>query len=271
MSSENGGAMRLSGLYVYPVKACRGVSLQASRVVERGFEFDRRYMIVDDAGAFVTQRTRHELALVDVNMVGSGFELCAPGAPSLALESAHESGPRRDVRVWDHDGVGVEHEPGSAWFSRYLGSPHRLVYMPSDHERPVNPARAREGDLVSFADSYPFLLISRASLDELNRRMPAPLSMRRFRPNLVVDGALPFAEDGFAHVRIGALHFRGVKRCDRCVVTTIDPETGAAGVEPLRTLAKFRKEDGKVWFGMNLIHDGPGLLQVGDAVVPEPG
>ncbi|HVJ20320.1 MAG TPA: MOSC domain-containing protein, partial [Polyangiaceae bacterium] len=131
----------------------------------------------------------------------------------------------------------------------------------------VNPARARPGDVVGFADAYPFLVISEASLEELNRRLPQPVAMRRFRPNIVLSGAEPFAEDGFAHVRIGAVSFRGPKRCDRCVVTTVDPETGKAGQEPLRTLATFRKQDGKVWFGMNLIHDGPGEIAVGDDVV----
>ncbi len=265
--------VRVSGLFVYPVKACRGVSVRSARVGERGFELDRRYMVVDQAGEFVTQRTRHELALVDVAIRETTFELAAPGASPLTLPHAYESGARHAVRIWGYDGTGAEHEAGSAWFSAYLGSAHRLVYMPSDHERPVNPARGSlvRADIVSFADAYPLLVISQASLDELNRRLPAPITMRRFRPNIVIDGAEAFAEDGFAQVRIGALTFRGAKRCDRCVVTTIDPDTGSAGQEPLRTLATFRKEEGKVWFGMNLIHDGPGTIHVSDEVVAGAG
>jgi uncharacterized protein YcbX len=259
--------MKVSALTLYPVKACGGISVPRARVVARGFELDRRYMIVDAEGDFVTQRDRHELALVTTSLASDGFELNAPKLPALGLPRAHEAGPRVRARVWEHEAVGALHAEGSAWFSEYLGAPHQLVYMPDEHERPVNPARARPGDLVGFADAYPFLVISEASLDELNRRLPQPITMRRFRPNIVLGGAEPFAEDGFARVRIGALDFRGPKRCDRCVVTTFDPETGVAGPEPLRTLASFRKQDGKVWFGMNLIHDGLGEIAVGDDVV----
>jgi len=143
--------------------------------------------------------------------------------------------------------------------------------MPDSERRVVNPERARPGDIVSFADGYPMLLISEASLSDLNRRLDEPLEMRRFRPNLVIAGAEPYSEDGMAALRIGEVTFRGVKRCDRCVVTTINPDTGEKGKEPLRTLAKYRLEDGKVWFGMNLIHDGSGRLKLGDPVVPLQG
>jgi uncharacterized protein len=146
-----------------------------------------------------------------------------------------------------------------------LGAPHELVYMPDAARRAVNPERARPGDIVSFADGYPFLLISEASLAELNRRLASPVVMERFRPNIVVSGSEPFAEDHFVRMRLGAISFRGVKRCDRCSVTTVDLETGETSLEPMRTLATFRRQDSKVWFGMNLIHDGPGTLRVGDS------
>lgn len=126
--------------------------------------------------------------------------------------------------------------------------------------------RARAGDIVSFADGYPLLLISQESLDDLNRRLPEPIEMRRFRPNLVIAGASPYAEDQFTQLRIGELGFRAVKRCERCSVTTVDPSSGRRGKEPLRTLARYRLEDGKVWFGMNLIHDACGRLDLGHTV-----
>jgi uncharacterized protein YcbX len=141
-----------------------------------------------------------------------------------------------------------------------------MLYMPDSERRAVNPNRARPGDIVSFADGYPLLLISEGSLADLNRRLEAPLEMRRFRPNLVISGCEPYAEDGFAALSIGGVTFRGVKRCERCVVTTIDPATAEQSKEPLRTLARYRQSDGKVWFGMNLIHDLPGTLRLGDAV-----
>jgi uncharacterized protein YcbX len=263
------GAPIVTALYVYPVKGCAGIRVTHAEVVARGFARDRRWMIVDADGMFVTQRTKPRLALVRTTLDGDDIVLEAPGLPTLRLPVRHEAGERRAVQVWSHVGAAVVHPEGSGWVSRYLGAPHGLVYMPDDHLRQVSPERARPGDVVSFADGYPFLLISEASLGALNARLPAPLAMTRFRPSVVVAGCAPFAEDGWAQLRIGALGFRGVKRCERCVVTTVDPETGQGGVEPLRTLATFRRSPGEgnqVWFGMNLIHDGAGALAVGDAV-----
>lgn len=257
----------VSALYVYPIKACRGVRVDDWPVVERGFEADRRWMIVDQAGTFVTQRELPRLALVTTALENDLIRVAAPGLSPLDLPRRYEGAESRAVRVWSDQSRGTVHALGSAWFSEYLGAPHQLVYMPDRERRAVNPARARAGDIVSFADGYPFLLISEASLADLNARLAEPITMERFRPNIVVSGTEPFAEDEFAAVRLGELSFRGVKRCDRCPVTTVDLATGKPGKEPLRTLAKFRRWDGKVWFGMNMIHDGPGRLRVGDPVL----
>ncbi len=260
--------MKVTDLFIYPIKACRGVRLSRARIVARGFAADRRYMLIDAVNEFVTQRKRPELALVSVSLVDGGFELTAPGRAPLRVSETCEDGERVTARIWGHQGVGVRHVPGSSWFSEYLGAKVSLVYMPDDHQRAVNPARAAPSDVVSFADGYPFLLTSEESLAELNRRLPSPIGMLRFRPNIVIDGSSPFVEDTFARVRIGGTTFRGPKACDRCVVTTIDPETARAHAEPLKTLATFRQWDGKVWFGMNLIHDAQGELAVGDDVTP---
>lgn len=261
-------AVVISALYVYPIKACRGVCVEHWRVVERGFDADRRWMIVDAAGDFVTQREVPRLALVttEFDADGDSLHVRAPGLSPLTLPRRYESDRARAVRIWDDRSAGCAHHEGSAWFSEFLGAPHELVYMPDVQRRAVNPERARLGDIVSFADGYPFLLISEASLAELNRRLAKPVSVERFRPNIVISGSEAFAEDHFAHVRLGAISFRGVKRCDRCSVTTVDIETGETGLEPMRALATFRRQDSKVWFGMNLIHDGPGTLHVGDSV-----
>jgi uncharacterized protein YcbX len=258
---------RISALYVYPVKACAGVAVASARVVERGFEYDRRYMIVDEDGDFVTQRELPELALVTTALEPDGIVLGREGHESCRLPLSLGHGDRLDVRVWGHTGVAVRHVAASAWMSNVLARPVSVVYMPDDHRRQVNPERARPGDVVSFADAFPFLVISEASLEDLNSRLAEPLEMRRFRPNIVVSGVAAYAEDGFTAIRLGALGFRGPKRCDRCAVTTVDPKTGVRGVEPLRTLAAYRREDGKVWFGMNLIHDDQGLLSIGDPLI----
>jgi len=251
---------------VYPIKSCRGIRLPEWSVVARGFVADRRWMIVDSNGKFVTQRELSQLALVQTALVGDCLRVSAPGQPDLELPSTYENGEQRTVQVWQDRALGILHRGGSRWFSNYLEGPHELVYMPEHHRRQVNPARAQPGDIVSFADGYPFLLISEASLADLNSRMEAPLTMDRFRPNIVISGAEAFAEDDYARVRIGEISFRGVKRCERCVITTVDPLTGNRGREPLRTLAQYRSSEQKVWFGMNLIHDGVGTLRVGDAV-----
>ncbi len=223
-------------------------------------------MIVDAKGRFVTQRELAQLALVNTALEGDQLRLTAPERAELVLPLRYEGGQSREVQVWQDLAVGVVHALGSAWFSEYLGAPHELVYMPERHHRQVNPARAKPGDIVSFADGYPFLLISEASLADLNSRLEIPITMERFRPNIVISGTRPFAEDDYARVHMGEISFRGPKRCERCVVTTIDPATGDRGNEPLRTLAKYRLADQKVWFGMNLIHDNVGVLRVGDAV-----
>ncbi|HXK20759.1 MAG TPA: MOSC N-terminal beta barrel domain-containing protein [Polyangiaceae bacterium] len=261
--------MRLSGLFVYPIKACGGIALDHADVVERGLAFDRRYMLVDRTGTFITQREVPRLCLATTAFERDNIVVSAPGALPLALPRALQAGggfERQVYQVWDSFGNALRHPDGSRWFSEFLNDDVSLVYMPDSERRDVNPARARPGDIVSFADSYPMLLISEASLSDLNARLESPVEMRRFRPNLVISECEPYAEDTFAALQIGGLAFRGVKRCERCVVTTVDPETGERGKEPLRTLSHYRLQDNKVWFGMNLIHDSAGTLRVGDAV-----
>jgi uncharacterized protein len=256
----------VSALYVYPIKSCRGVRVTQWPIVERGFEADRRWMIVTASGRFLSQREVPRLTLVTTAFDGDALHVQAPELPTLILPRHYEADATRVVQIWRDQSVGCVHPEGSAWFSMFLGAPHELVYMPDAEHRQVNPDRARVGDIVSFADGYPFLLISEASLADLNRRLADPIPMERFRPNIVVSGVEAFAEDDFEHVQLGPISFRAVKRCDRCSITTVDLETGKTSREPLRTLATFRLQDSKVWFGMNLIHDGPGVLQVGDTL-----
>jgi uncharacterized protein len=261
--------VQVTALYLYPVKACAGIPVDEAFVAERGFALDRRWMVVDASGRFMTQRDIPKLALVGTRLTAGGIVLSAPRGPELELPFELETGTVVDVRIWDDEMRGVRHAAASQWVSEFLGRPASVVYMPSSERRPTQ--RAGFDDIVSFADAYPFLLISEASLEELNRRLEHPLDMRRFRPNIVISGTAPHAEDTFARVRIGDLWFRGPKRCDRCAVTTVDPDTGERGKEPLRTLATYRLEHGKVWFGMNLVHEGTGHLRIGDLVHPVVG
>jgi uncharacterized protein len=261
--------VQLSGLFVYPIKACGGISLETADVVERGLAGDRRYLLVDRSGTFITQREVPRLCLVATAFAGDELVVSTPGKRELSLPRElpqSEGSELRPYRIWQDSGTALRHAPGSRWFSELLSDEVSLLYMPDAELRAVNPSRARPGDIVSFADAYPLLLISEASLADLNQRLATPVEMRRFRPNLVISGCEPYAEDRFGELSIGSLTFRGVKRCERCVVTTVNPETGESSKEPLRTLARYRLEDSKVWFGMNLIQDGLGTLRVGDQV-----
>jgi uncharacterized protein len=266
----------VTDLYRYPVKSCRGEWLPAVPVEPWGVAGDRRWTVVDLGGEVVTARERPRLVLVTPFPQRDGLRLTGPGMPELTVRV-----PRGDglvpVTVWESKLLAAPASGAAdAWFSRVVGEPVRLVYLDDPTRRRTDPAYSLDGDRVSFADAYPLLLTAEGSLGELNERIAdgplaaeGPLPMRRFRPNVVVTGAAPWAEDGWRLVRIGDVVFRAVKGCDRCVLTTIDPDTGAKGKEPIATLSRCRRRDGKVWFGINLIPDAPSrgaVIRVGDHV-----
>lgn len=257
----------LGGLHVYPIKSAAGIPLDFARVDERGIRLDRRWMVVDDAGMFISQREAPRLALVKVSIGPDNLTVQAPGMPPLGVPLVPENGKRTLATVWTDT---VECLPAGdetdRWFGEVLGARCRLVYLPDDSVRPVDPDYGRPGDHVSLADGFPFLLISEASLQDLNERLETPVPMNRFRPNLVVRGCEPFAEDGWRRIRVGEVEFRVVKSCARCVITTVDQTTAVSGKEPLRTLATYRKSGSNVHFGQNLIPDSTGILRVGDTV-----
>ena len=256
--------MVVEQLYVYPIKSCAGIAVGAARVTVRGLEHDRRWMVTDEQGAFLSQRTLAELQLVRVALDTGGLAVTREGQPPLSLPLLHADGARVAVDIWrDHVGA-VRHDGGSAWFSRVLGRPVQLVCMPEDVRRPVDPAFARSGDLVSFADGFPLLVVNRASLCALGD-VPAT-DVRRFRPNLVVAGAPAWAEDGWRTLAAGALTLRTPKPCARCTIPGVDPDTAVITREPLASLARLRTRDHQAWFGVNAIPDGEGTLRVGDSI-----
>jgi uncharacterized protein YcbX len=258
-------------LYVYPIKSCAGIPLQESELVATGLRHDRRWMLVDETGQFMSQRAHPRMALISVRLSGGRLIVAAPGMPDLEVPLRQAATKRLDVSVWgDACRAAPVGEEADRWFGQFLRFPCRLVYKPDDDLRLVDSTYAKSGDQVGFADACPFLLISEASLDDLNRRLEDPLPMNRFRPNFVVKGCDPYAEDAWGRLRIGNVNFRVAEGCPRCAITTIDQRTGARGKEPLRTLATYRKSDGEVFFGRNLIHDAPGTVRVGDPVETEP-
>jgi uncharacterized protein YcbX len=262
--------MQVTELNIYPIKSTRRIALQQSDVLPRGLPWDRRWMLVDDEGRFITARKHPRLATVQTLVDGDELHVSAAGCPAFSLPLRPTQGRRVEVTVWRDTLHAVPAGArADAWFSELLGLNCRLVQMTDDVVRGVNPDYGLAGDQVSFADGFPLLLISEASLADLNGRLLEPVEMRRFRPNLVVDGALPYAEDGWRRIRVGDVEFAGVKNCSRCVFTTVDPDSGAMhpDQEPLRTLSGYRRRpEGGVFFGQNLIPRGSGVIRVGDGV-----
>ena len=255
---------QLSGLFIYPVKSLGGIAVPAAGIEARGLAGDRRWMVVSADGRFQSQRQEPRLALVSVAAAPAGWTLTAPGQAPLHLNAA-ETGPRRAVQVWQSQ-LPAAAAPAEVdrWLSDFLATPCHLVHLPEDVVRPVTSAAGHPGDEVSFADGFPYLLTSTASLEDLNGRLQTPVGMERFRPNLVVSGPPPFREDRWQSIQIGAITFRMAKTCPRCQVINVDPRTGRRGSEPLATLARYRRRDDGVMFGINLVAENSGQLALGD-------
>ncbi|MCU0755549.1 MAG: MOSC domain-containing protein [Xanthomonadales bacterium] len=259
--------LTLSSLALYPVKSVAGVGVAQARVEPAGLAGDRRWMLVDPEGRFVTGRQLPALVRIHLQVDADGT-LTLPNGRRVASPAGGQS---RSVTIWRDTVAAIEPDPvASAWFSQQLGRPLHLVCGDPAAPRTVRGPGAQAGDVVSFADGYPLLLISDASLADLSARVGRPVEMARFRPNLTVAGGTPFQEDAWTQVDIGGVRFELAKTCTRCVFTTVDPLTGerSADGEPLHTLKSYRRSGDGVIFGMNLIPRGTGELRVGDPVRP---
>jgi len=257
----------VSQLYVYPVKSARGISLDSAHLDGRGIHLDRRWMLVDSDARFLTQREIPRLSLIQVESLPTHLRITAPAMPALTVPLIPPERKPLTVIVWKDAVKALDMgEATSAWFTKFLGVTCSLVYMPEGSLRPVHSEYASPSQQVGFADAFPLLLISEGSLADLNSRLDEPLPMNRFRPNIVVTGCAPFAEDGWKEITIGDVRMSVAKPCARCITTTVDQATGIRGKEPLATLARYRTRDNKVLFGQNLIHQSAGTLRVGDAV-----
>ncbi len=262
--------MHLSALHVYPIKSCAGIPVESWEVDELGFRYDRRWMVTTPGGQFLTQREYPSLALVRPTIAGPLLRVEAPGMPELVLPLDPTGGRPVATMIWqDPVNVVAPDHQADAWFSQLVGREVVLAWMPGQVVREVDRSWAPRGGRTGFADGFPFLLVGEASLTDLNARLKRPLPMNRFRPNLVVRDSEAFAEDGWRSLHIGGIPMEVVKPCARCLVTTTDQATGRReGDEPLRTLAAYRRQDGKVMFGQNVVHYGTGVLRRGDPVRP---
>lgn len=261
--------MSVTNLFIYPLKSCGGIPLQEARIAERGFAYDRRWMLIDEDHTFLDQIRQPRLASVLPSLTSVGVYVQAPQMPALTIPYEPETDQVLSVKVQKKrcEAVVVSKET-SDWFSDFLQRPCLLVYMPETTRRPVNPAYALHEDIVSFASGYPFHLVGQASLDFLNQHLAEPIPMNRFRPNIVIAGAAPFAEDRWQTLLINEQLFQLVKACDRCAITMVDQQTGErVGKEPLRTLARFRRFEHHILFGRYALSSSiSSTIKVGDTV-----
>ena len=261
--------LTISQLFIYPVKSLGGIAVDQLPITDRGARYDRRWMITDAAGRFLTLREHPEMTRLHTAIDGDALIIHDAHDPADRISTPLHPAPSASVsvQVWDDTvPAWICEKTTSDWLSEKLGQPVVLVYMPDDSRRPVDPAYAPPGSITAFTDGYPLLIIGQSSLDDLNSRLDRPVDMLRFRPNIVFTGGTPFAEDDFTRISIADITMLGVKRCARCVVTTIDPTTGNAGPEPLRTLSTYRRLGNKVDFGMNIVTSGTGILRIGDEI-----
>lgn len=263
----------LSAIYIYPIKSFPGLSLEKAMIEDEGIQYDRRWMLVDAHGMAITQRKNPELASFKMSQESNGFLVISPDGKSILIPFDALSESSMEVQVWDDKMVAaMVGESFDAFFTECLGFQTHLVKVTHEMNRVVDSAYNQGNDVVSFADGFPHLLISEESLEDLNSRLEKPVSMSRFRPNLVVKGAGDgFAEDTWKKMLIGKVSFLIMKPCARCIMTTVDPATSVKDIngEPLKTLSKYRKKDGKVFFGQNLLHTTKGEISLVDNVVIE--
>jgi uncharacterized protein YcbX len=259
--------LKLTNIYIYPIKSLGGIEVTESKAQERGLQYDRRWMLVDSSGVFMSQRKVSKMALLQTAIVDEMLHVHAPDGSLLEIPLSGSYDKVMEVSVWDDTCAGYEvGEAYNQWFSDQLGTDCRLIYM-GEQERFANPASVRNKETVSFADGYQYLIAGQSSLDDLNTKLDDPVPMNRFRPNLVFSGGTPFEEDDWGDFNIGDVEFYAIKPCARCIVVTIDQQTGLKTREPLTTMAKFRKRDNKIYFGLNACVVGDGVIRVGDAVI----
>jgi len=264
--------LRLSEIWIYPIKSLGGIRVKSAEVFEKGLQYDRRWMLIDRDNDFMTQRIYPKMALFKLQiqsrwLLGSKFKI-THGRDSISLSFNHSfiSKPIKAI-IWDDEVEVYEVEKKySDWFSSHLGIECKLVSFPENNSRPVDQNYQINHEQVSLADAYPLLLIGEQSLADLNSRLDEPVPMNRFRPNLVVSGGQPYAEDRWKNFSVGKNKFAAVKPCARCVLTTVNQNTGEKGIEPLATLSKYRKQENKVLFGQNLIAIDHGEIHEGDEI-----
>lgn len=264
--------LQISQLFVYPVKSLGGVSVTTSEITNKGLKYDRRWMLVDGNLSFITQREFPEMSLLKVE-IGNSFLTISDkffNKSDLIIPFDQFDNGEYNVTIWNAvcRAIGIS-KYIDQWFSDILKINCRLVYMPDETMRPVDTTSgyAPKGKFTSFADAYPFLMLSEESLNDLNTRLQTPVAINRFRPNIVFTGATPYFEDELEGFEINEVKFTGLENCARCSIISINQENGAISKEPLKTLSAYRRNGNSVCFGRNVVHSGVGKISVGDEIL----
>ena len=258
--------LTISELFIYPVKSTRGLNISSMEFNQRGPMFDRHWMLVDGNNQFLTQRKHPTMCLIGAEISGQALTLTAPG--KVPCNVSGTTIQEHQVLVWNDSVLAGDcGDEVAQWLSDYMQKECRLVSMPENSQRLVDPDFAKDNQTVGFADGYPILLFSQASLDDFNNKLKTPIGVDRFRPNIVIDGCEAYAEDSWQQIKIGDITFSLVKPCSRCVVPSIDQQTGSKQPEIINALNRYRRRDNKTYFGQNALHENTGELSVGDPVV----
>ena len=260
--------VEISELFIYPVKSLRGVSLETMTLLNSGPEYDRTWMVTDPQGNMMTQREHPQMALIDTNIIEGQLILSTFGMQDWSVPVNQNDLDIVRTNVWG-DSIKAERldNQTNEWLSQALGESCQLIRFAPDEQRPCDPDLSYRGDHTFFADAFPLLILSQASLDHLNSKLENPVAMNRFRPNIVVSGCNAHAEDDWQALHIHETRIRIVDACARCSVPTVDPEMGVlSGPEPIHTLSSYRQRDGEVFFGMNGIPDSEVEIRLGDSV-----
>ena len=260
--------LTLSEIWIYPIKSLGGIKLNSTQVMPKGLKYDRRWMLIDENGTFMTQRTNAQMALFKLKLESDQLVISYhQDSIKLPFNHSYDDSPL-EVTIWDDQVTANEvSETYSSWFSERLNLKCKLVYFPETNPRPVDPRYKVNDEHVSLADAYPFLIIGQSSLDDLNKRLATPVPMNRFRPNFVFTGGQPYEEDTWRNFTIGTNRYVGVKPCARCVLTTVNQDTAEKGAEPLKTLSTYRRVENKVLFGQNVVALDYGNVTVGDKIL----
>lgn len=261
--------LQLSNIYIYPVKSLAGIELQSALVTERGLEYDRSFMLIDTNNKFITQRDFPSLALLKTSITSHGIAIFKAGNPDSLLLPYPLPGKKITASIWnDQCEVIVADDSINSKLQQLSDINCRLVYLPQESIRPVNPHYVSKPTPVSLTDGFPFLIVGKKSIDLLNNRLQKKITPLQFRPNFIFRGGSPFEEDSFDEFQIGNAHFKAVKPCSRCIMTTINPTTAEQDSEPLNEMSKFRKLNNEVYFAQNLVTFTPGqTVQVGDELI----